>query len=57
MNRRRVIRRPLGGWNARQWRRDAFAGVIAAYWVLAAAAIVALLFRLLEIAAHGPSSI
>lgn len=56
-SRNRPLRRPLGGWGARQWRRDTLAGLLAAFWLLACAASVGLLLRLLDIAANGISSI
>lgn len=30
----RVLKRPYGGWGARQWRRGALGGLLAAFWVV-----------------------
>lgn len=30
----KTLRRPIGGWHARQWRRDAASGLVAAWLVI-----------------------
>ena len=45
----KVIRRPIGGWGAREWRRKALNGPIAAFWVVGSAAICNLLLEIVRL--------
>ena len=47
----RVLRRPLGGWGARQWRREVTGWLWLAFLFLAAGAACATVYRLLEFVA------
>lgn len=51
-NMTRVLKRPLGGWNARAWRRGVLAWLLAAVLYLSAAATCTSLYGLLNAVAH-----
>jgi hypothetical protein len=44
----RVIRRPIGGWGARQWRRDVGYWLLEAFVFLASGASCALIFAICQ---------
>ena len=45
----RPLRRPWFGWGAREWRRKALNGPIAAFWVVGSAAICNLLLEIVRL--------
>jgi len=52
----RVIRRPLGGWRARQWRREVAAWLWLALIYLACSATCGVILELIDFVAAAASS-
>lgn len=44
-----VLRRPIGGWGAREWRRKALNGPLAAFWVVGSAASCNLMLEIVRL--------
>lgn len=53
----RVLKRPLGGWGARQWRREVTGWLWLAFLVLAAGATCATVYRIMDFAAQAGSEL
>lgn len=53
----RVLRRPLGGWGARQWRREVTGWLWLAIIFLAAGATCATVYRIMDFAAQAGSEL
>lgn len=47
-----VLRRPIGGWGAKEWRRKTLAGPIAAFWVVSVWAWLVLATAILDLLAE-----
>lgn len=48
----RPLRRPIGGWGARQWRRDVSAWIFAAFLTLTAWLCLNLIVAILDLVAE-----
>lgn len=53
----RVLRRPVGGWGARAWRREVVSWLWLAYLFLAAGATCATVYRIMDFAAQAGSEL
>lgn len=53
---RRTLRRPLGGWRARPWRREIVAWLFLAAVTLWGYAVCSLIYRLIDLAVMGVES-
>lgn len=52
----RVLRRPWGGWRARQWRREVGAWLLFAWIYLACSATCGVILELIDFVAAAASS-